>query len=305
MDLSVRIGKLKLKNPVTVASGTFGYAEEYAGLADLKELGAVVTKTITLKPRIGNPLPRATETPSGMLNSIGLENPGLDKFITDKLPFLQKLKIPVIVSIAGDNAREFVALTRRLNGLKGVEALELNLSCPNILSQKKQKSLIAQDKLSTYKMVKRLRKITKLTLIAKLTPNVTDIAEIAKAAKTAGADAVSLVNTYYGMAVDTNTRRSKLGTESGGLSGPAIKPLALSAVRRTFKATKLPIIGMGGIMNWSDAVEFILTGATAVAVGTANFVNPRASTEIIKGLKQYCKQNKIKNLKTLIGSLKV
>jgi dihydroorotate dehydrogenase (NAD+) catalytic subunit len=304
-NLAIKIGELNLKNPVMVASGTFGYAQEYQGLLDLNKLGAVVTKSITLQPRAGNPLPRAVETVGGMLNSIGLEHPGLDIFITEKLPFLEALKIPVIVSIAGNNLSEFAILIRRLNKRKGVDALELNLSCPNVLSGARNKRLMAQDENSTYKIIKRIRQITKLTLIAKLTPNVTDIAEIARAAESAGADALSLVNTYYGAAVNINTRRSRLGSGHGGLSGPAIKPLALYAVQRVFKAVKLPLIGMGGIMDWPDALEFMIAGATAVAVGTANFVNPRAGIEIIKGLKQYLKQNKIKNLKTLIGSLKI
>jgi dihydroorotate dehydrogenase (NAD+) catalytic subunit len=308
VNLSVNIGKLKLKNPVTVASGTFGYAEEFKDFIDLKKLGAIVTKTITLKPRQGNPPPRTCETPSGLLNSIGLENPGLEVFIEEKLAFLRRLAVPIIISISSeDDPDEFIALARRIDRIREISAIELNISCPNIkgIRVKGQGlSLIAQDPKATYDVVKAVRKATSKTLITKLSPNVTDIVEIAVAAERAGSDAVSLINTLVGMGIDTQTRRPKIASVTAGLSGPGIRPIALRMVWEVFQKIKIPIIGMGGIMDASSALEFIIAGATAVAVGTANFVNPRASVEILEGLKQYLQQNKFKSVKELIGSLK-
>jgi len=305
--LSVKIGKLKLKNPVMVASGTFGYAEEFRGFMDLKKLGAIITKTVTLKPRSGNLPPRTCETPAGMLNSIGLENPGLEVFIQEKLPIFSKIGVPIIVSIASeDDPREFVALARRLEKIKEVAAVELNISCPNVKSHKsgiRSRKLISQDPQATYNLVKTVRKVTSKTIITKLSPNVTDIIEIAKAAEDGRADAVSLVNTLYGMSIDINTGRSKLGNIIGGLSGPAIKPVALRMVWEVYKNVKIPIIGMGGIMNTQDALEFMIAGASAVSIGTANFIHPGVSVEIIDGIKHYLDQNKIKHLRQLIGSI--
>jgi len=299
--LSVNIGKIKLQNPVMVASGTFGYAEEFCDFMDLKKLGAIVTKTITLKPRSGNIPARTCETPAGMLNSIGLENPGLEVFIKEKLPILKKIGIPIIVSIASeDDPREFVALARRLEKIKEVAAVELNISCPNVKNSK----LISQDPKATYNLVKAVRRVTQKTLITKLSPNVTDITEIAKVTKQAGTDAVSLVNTFYGMSIDIDNRRPKLGNIIGGLSGPAIRPLAVRMVWEVYKNVKISIIGMGGIMSTDDALEFLIGGANAVSIGTANFVNPKASIEIIQGLKDYLTKNKIKDINSLIGSLK-
>lgn len=301
VSLGVKIGKLKLKNPVMVASGTFGM--EYGELTDINKLGAYVAKTITLKARSGNPPPRVIETPSGMLNSIGLENKGLDDFIKNKIPELGKLKIPVIASIAGDDADEFAALAKGLSRTKRVAALEINLSCPNV-KHGKRNHLIAQDETATGEIIEAVRKATTLTVIAKLSPNVTDITKIAAAAEDSGADALTLVNTLIGMAVDIGTRRPLLGNITGGLSGPAIKPVALRMVREVYKSVKIPIIGSGGIMDWRDAVEFMLCGASAIQVGTANFVNPAASTDIIKGIKEYMSGNSIKETKQLIGALK-
>jgi dihydroorotate dehydrogenase (NAD+) catalytic subunit len=307
--ISVTIGKLKLKNPVMVASGTFGWLEELDGLMDSKKLGAIVTKTITLKPRPGNPSPRTCETPCGMLNSIGLENPGLEVFIDEKLPALVKIGIPIIVSIASEGGPgEFVELARRLDKIKEVSAIELNISCPNIKSSKLQapsSKLIAQDPKATYNLVRQVRKTTKKTLITKLSPNVTDITEIAKAAEAAGSDAVSLINTIPGMSVDVQTRKPKIATVTGGLSGPAIRPIALRMVWEVYQKIKIPIIGMGGIMDTSSALEFFMAGATAISIGTANFINPKISIEIVEGLKKYLLKNKIKNIQTLIGSLKI
>jgi dihydroorotate dehydrogenase (NAD+) catalytic subunit len=299
--LAINIGKLKLKNPVMVASGTFGYAEEFRDLLDLKQLGAIVIKTITLKPRQGNQPPRTCETPAGMLNSIGLENPGIEGFIRDKLPPLLKIGIPIVVSISSENnPEEFIPLAKRLDKINKIAAIELNISCPNISRTR----LISQDREATYNLVKKVRKFTPKTLITKLSPNVTDITEIAKAAKDAGTDAISLVNTFYGMSIDVNTQKPKLGSAIGGLSGPAIKPMALRMVWEVYKKVKIPIVGMGGIINAQDALEFIIAGATAVSIGTANFVNPKLSMEVIKGLKDYLIKNKIKDINSLRGSLK-
>ncbi|MCX5667876.1 MAG: dihydroorotate dehydrogenase, partial [Candidatus Omnitrophica bacterium] len=301
MNLAVTIGKLRLKNPVMAASGTFGL--EYGELIDINSLGAYITKTITLNARIGNPPPRVCETPSGMLNSIGLENGGLDDFMKNKIPGLARLKIPLIASIAGDDAAEFKELTKSLSKIKKIAALEINLSCPNV-KHGKRSFLIAQDEGATYEIIEAVRSRTALTVIAKLSPNVTDIERIAKAAERAGADAVSLINTLVGMAVDIATRRPILGNVTGGLSGPAIKPVALCMVREAYNNTKIPVVGIGGIMDYKDAVEFMLCGATAIQVGTANFVNPAASAEIICGIKNYMAKNRIKEIKELIGALK-
>lgn len=307
-SLEVKIGRLRLKNPVMVASGTFGYAEEFKGFVDLKKIGAIVTKTITLNPRKGNPPPRTCETAAGMLNSIGLENPGVEIFIKEKLPFLRQTGVPIIISIASEgDPKEFIELSQRLDSLKEVSAIELNISCPNIKPQAtshKSQGLISQDPHATYEVVKGVRKVTRKTLITKLSPNVTDIAEIARAAESAGTDAISLVNTFYGMSIDVATKMPKLGNVIGGLSGPAIKPLALFMVREVYQKTRLPIIGMGGIMNVYDALEFFITGATAVSIGTANFINPKITVEIIEGVELYLRKNKINNIASLIGSIK-
>lgn len=300
VNLSVKIGKLKLKNPVIAASGTFG--DEYSALVNIKALGAIVAKTVTLRPQAGNPPPRVVETPSGMLNAIGLENKGLDYFVKEKLPLLKKFSVPIIASISGDDEEEFAELARHLTRIKGIDAVELNLSCPNIRHGPRD-CLIAQDEEATHRIVKAARKSTSLTLIAKLSPNVTDITKIAKAAETAGADAVSLVNTFIGMAVDIEAKRPVLGNITGGLSGPAIKPLALRMVWEVYKKSAIPVIGMGGIMDYRDAIEFMLAGASAIQVGTANFVNPKAPVEIISGIKKYLKNNKIRSVNELIGNI--
>jgi len=300
--LNVTVGKLKLKNPVIVASGTWG--EEYESLMNASRLGAIVAKTVTLKPRMGNPPPRIVETAAGMLNSIGLENKGIEDFLKNKLPKLKRFNIPIIASVAGDDASEFRELARILDKAKDVDALELNLSCPNIKYGLKE-GLIAQDAAATHEVVKAVRGVTRSTVIAKLSPNVTDIGKIAKAAEDAGADAVSLVNTFLGMAVDIDTKRPVLGNVTGGLSGPAIKPIALRMVREVHNKVDIPIIGIGGIMDYKDAVEFFLCGATAIQVGTANFVDPKAALGIIDGLKKYLSQNRISDMRKLIGRLKI
>ncbi|MFH1094561.1 MAG: dihydroorotate dehydrogenase [Candidatus Omnitrophota bacterium] len=309
MDLSINLGRLKLKNPVTVASGTFGYAEEFKDLVKLNALGAIITKTITKEPRLGNAAPRLAETCSGMLNAIGLQNEGLDNFLKVKLPKLEKIGTKIIVSVSANSASEFIYCVKKLEDC-GVEAIELNLSCPNIKYAKLKKSnkakakIFAQDADDTYALVNAVAKKTDAVLIAKLSPNVTDIAEIAIAAEKAGADALSLVNTISAMAIDIDTGKPKLANVSGGLSGPAIKPIAVKMVYDVYKAVRIPIIGMGGIMNADDAIEFMIAGATAVSVGTANFVNPRVSMEVIEGIRNYCKKKKLKNLKQLTGTLR-
>lgn len=300
-NLEVKIGKLKLKNPVMVASGTFGYGVEFEGIADIEELGAIVTKTITLNARVGNKPPRVIEAPSGMLNSIGLENPGIDRFIIDKLPSLLEFKGPIIASIAGESVEEYKELAQKLDKVKGVAAIEINISCPNIRTSK----LFAQSETSTEEVVKAVRGATGKTIITKLSPNVTDIVPIAKAAENAGSDALSLINTIRAMVVDIEKKVSRLGDITGGLSGPAVKPIALFMVWKVYNRVKIPVIGMGGIMSWQDAIEFILCGSTAVAVGTANFVNPNAAAEIVKGIKKYLQKEKINDINDFIGNLKI
>ena len=308
-NLSINIGRLKLKNPVMVASGTFGYAEEFSDFLDLRKLGAIVTKTITLRPRRGNLPPRTCETPAGMLNSIGLENPGLEIFLEEKLPLLKKYDVPIIVSIASeDDPREFIELASRINRIKDIAALELNISCPNIKKKNTKgeiKNLIAQDARATYKLVKAVRGKTKKVIITKLSPNVTSIVEIALAAQDAGSDAVSLINTLIGMSIDVEGRKPKIAAATAGLSGPAIRPVAVRMVWEVYQKVKIPIIGMGGIIDTSSALEFFLAGASAISLGTANFVNPGVSGEIISGLKEYLSKNKIKGIKQLIGKIKL
>lgn len=303
VNLAVKIGKLKLKNPVMVASGTFGYAKEFEDFIKLKKLGAIVTKTITLNPRQGNLPPRTCETPAGMLNSIGLENPGWEVFLKDKLPFLKKLGLPLIVSIASEGGpKEFVELARRISKISAVSALELNISCPNVVGQKR---LISQDPKATYQIVKAVRQVTSQTLITKLSPNVTCISAVAQAAEEAGSDAISLINTLSGMSIDLERRKPKLAAITGGLSGPAIRPVAIKMVWEVYNKIKIPIIGMGGIIDTSSALEFFIAGATAVSIGTANFIDPGVSVEIISGLQEYLKRNKISGIEKLTGSLKI
>lgn len=286
-----------------VASGTFGYAEEFSAFADLKKLGAVVTKTITLKPRQGNPPPRTCETPAGMLNSIGLENPGWDVFIREKLPVLRGIGIPVILSIASEaGPQEFAELAAKADKVKDISAVELNISCPNVRGKP---NLISQDSKSTYAVVKMVRKVTRKSIITKLSPNVTRITDIAEAAQDAGSDALSLINTLTGMSINPQTRKPRISMGVAGLSGPAIKPVAVRMVWEVYQKARIPIIGMGGIMNTQDALEFFIAGASAVSVGTANFINPGVSIELVAGIQKYLAVNKIKNIKELTGSLKI
>jgi dihydroorotate dehydrogenase (NAD+) catalytic subunit len=304
MNLKVKIGKTIFKNPVWVASGTFGYGEEFEGLVDLREVGAILTKTVTLRKREGNPPPRLVETPSGLLNSIGLENKGIDYFKKEKYPFLKKIGTRVIVSIAGENKKEFTACAEKLSGKDEPDAIEINLSCPNVTHSGTKYSLMAQDPKTTESIIKSVRKKTKSTLIAKLTPNVTDITEIALAAEAAGADAVSLVNTYMGMMVDAEKMEPMLGNVVGGLSGPAIKPMALKAVRDVYGSVSIPVIGIGGIMTGADVAEFMLVGASAVQVGTANLADPAAYNRILREFKEYLDRQGILKAKNLTGKLR-
>ena len=301
MNISVKIRNVNFKNPVTVASGTFGHAEKYYNLEEVKKLGALVPKTVTLHPRAGNPPPRIVETPSGMLNAIGIENPGADGFIEKKLPAFAAIGIPLIISILGNSDEEFIQLVEKFNQAQGVSALELNLSCPNL----KHKVLVSQDPEATLRVVKKVKAISKYPVIAKLSPNVTDVAAIAAAAEQAGADALSLINTFSAMAINIKTRTSVLGNFTGGLSGPAIKPIALRMVYEVAAKVKIPVVAMGGIMNATDALEFMMAGASMVAVGTANFVNPRAPVEVLEGIKAYMKRHKFGDIKEIVGSLKV
>lgn len=299
MNLTVKIGKTIFANPVTVASGTFGHSERYYDLEEVKKLGAITPKTVTLYSQEGNPPPRIVETPSGMLNAIGIENPGADGFIERKLPALRKIGLPLIISVLGHTDKEFQILTKKFNAVQGVDALELNLSCPNL----GKKSLVAQDPKATYRLVKAVKKICRYPVIAKLSPNVTDIAVIAEAAEEAGADGLSLINTFTGMVINVKSRASVLGNVTGGLSGPAIRPAAVYMVYKTAQKVKIPIIAMGGIMTADDALQYIIAGATMVAVGTANFINPRAPLEVLEGIKEYMRENRIKDIKKIINSI--
>ena len=286
-----------------LASGTCGYGEQYSELMDLDELGAVITKTITLHPQLGNAPPRTVETPSGMLNAIGLQNVGIEQFLYDTFPKLKKLTYaPVIVSIGGKTVQEFINLTEILNNVKEIAAIEVNISCPNI--KMKNGCMFAQDAKSTHEVTKKVSSLAKHPVIVKLSPNVTDIGEIAKAAEEGGADVISLVNTFSGMLIDIDSRRPKLANVTGGLSGPAIKPLALKLVWEAANSVKIPVIGMGGIMNYQDALEYMIAGASAVVIGTANFIDPQTYKKVIKGIEQYMKKYKVKNLSSLIGSLR-
>ena len=300
--LEVPIGGLKLKNPVLVASGTFGYGDEFRDYVDTDKLGGIITKTITKERREGNRPPRIYETVGGMLNSIGLQNEGLEDFIHHKLKIYRGLQTKIIVSVGGETNEEYVEIVRELSVFKEVSAFELNISCPNIVYNDK---IISHDEQLTHQLVKDVRRATSLPLIVKLSPNVCDITRIAKAAQEGGADAISLINTLLAMAIDVKTRSSVLGNITGGLSGPAIKPVALRMVWQVHNAVSLPIIGMGGIMDARDALEFIIAGASAVAVGTANFVNPKTSLEVLEGIESYLSKNNFKDINDLVGSLNV
>jgi dihydroorotate dehydrogenase (NAD+) catalytic subunit len=288
-----------MQNPVLSASGTFGYAQEFERYLDLNRMGAIVVKTITRRPRPGNPPPRIVETPAGMLNAIGLQNVGIEAFIAEKLPYLRRLAPPLIVNVAGESIEDFRELTKRIGDQEGVAGIELNISCPNVAGGLD----FSTDPALAHRVVKAAREVTALPLIPKLSPNVTDITAIARAVAEAGADAVSLINTLVGMAIDVRTRRPRIANGTGGLSGPAIRPVAVRMVWQVARAVKLPIIGMGGIVTADDAVEFLLAGATAVAVGTASFLDPGAAVQVIDGLDRYCASQGVGQIRTLVGAL--
>jgi len=295
-DISVKIGRLSLQNPVIAASGTFGYGLEFTPFLDLDRLGGFATKGLSLRPRLGNPVPRVIETDSGMLNAIGLENVGLEKFKNEKIPLLEKYKTCLICNFFGDTVEEYREMAGALSLLERVDALEMNISCPNVEAGGVQFSSSPEV---VEKVVGAVRQATEKFLIVKLSPNVTDITEIARAAEAAGADAVSLINTVIGMVMNVKTRQPYLANKTGGLSGPAIKPIALHMVHQTAKAVSIPVIGMGGIKSAEDALEFLLAGAQAIQVGTANFVDPAATIKIIDGLMEWCVRHGIQNLDEL------
>ena len=292
-----------MKNPVMTSSGTFGYGKEYSRFYDLNKLGALVTKSVTLKPKRGNPPPRVVETQAGMLNSIGLENSGIDVFLEEAIPFLNQYQTPVIVNISENCVDDFAEAAKKLS-VKRVSGLEINVSCPNVEGEG---MVFGTDAKATYDVVQAVREVTDKTLIVKLTPNVTDIVKIAEAAYNAKADALSMINTVSGMAIDIKTRKPKVhggGSGMAGLSGPCIKPVGVRCVNQVYESRiPLPIIGIGGITDWEDAIEYILAGATAVAVGTANFINPSAPIEIIKGIEDYMRENKIEDINDLVGKV--
>ncbi len=302
LDIKSDIGGIILKNPVMTASGTFGYGREFEAFADLNRLGGIIVKGLSLTPSKGNPPPRIIETPCGMLNAIGLENIGLDAFLKDKLPFLRRLNTPTFVNIYGNTIEQYAELAARLNDVEGVAGIEVNISCPNV---KAGGIAFGTDAQAAYNVVKAVRDSTRLPAIVKLSPNVTDITVIAKSAEDAGADAISLINTLTGMAVDLRTRRPHLANITGGLSGPAIKPVALRMVWQTVQTVNIPVIGIGGIISTDDALEFLVVGAAAVQIGTANFINPHIAIDVIDGIVKYMQENKIRNITELIGTLKI
>lgn len=291
LNTEVKIGALTLKNPVMTASGTFGFGREYGEYYDLNRLGAVVVKGLTLKPREGNPSPRIAETPAGILNSVGLQNPGVEVFLAEELPYLRQYDTAVIANIAGNTVEEYCQMAEILGSM--VDAIELNISCPNV---KEGGVAFGTKCASVYQITKDVKRHCRVPLIVKLSPNVTDIVEIALAAQEAGADALSLINTLLGMSIDIHSGRPVLANVVGGLSGPAVKPVAVRMVYQTARAVNIPIIGMGGISSWQDAVEFLLAGADAVAVGTYNFVNPYGVIEVKEGIEGYMRQKNITNI---------
>ncbi|MFH1613221.1 MAG: dihydroorotate dehydrogenase [bacterium] len=297
-NLITKLGKIILPNPIMNASGTYDLEETSCKI--IPKLGAFVTKTITLKPCEGNLPPRIIEQEQGLLNSIGLQNPGIEVFLEKKLPSLQKLNSKIIVSIAGKNLEEYVDLSKILDKIPGIIGLEINISCPNV----KSGTIWAESPNKVYDLISKIRKSTSLFIITKFSPNVTDIKLIAKKAEQAGTDAISLINTIKGMAINLTTKKAVFDKKIGGLSGHCIKPIALRLVWEVFSVVKVPIIGMGGIMNTEDALEFILAGASSLAIGTANFINPNTMLDIIKGIEKYLNKNKIKNIQELIGTLK-
>jgi dihydroorotate dehydrogenase (NAD+) catalytic subunit len=300
--LQVSLGPLKLQNPVIAASGTFGYGEEYASLIPVNRLGAIVTKGLSLEPKKGNPPPRVAETPAGMLNAIGLENVGLKVFLREKLPQLRKLRCPILVNIFGNTLEEYAEIARRTGDVEGISGLEVNISCPNL---KAGGSIFAADPRSVFQVTSRIRQITSAFIMMKLSPNVADIGKIAQAAEEGGANAISLINTLVGLAIDIHNRTPILGNITGGLSGPAIKPVGLAMVWKAAQAVRVPVVGMGGIVTAEDALEYLIAGATAVEVGCAHFVDPRAPLKIIEGIQRYLQTHHLSDVPSIVGSLRL
>jgi len=301
-NIHVNIGGIELRNPVMTASGTFGYGREFEKLIDLNRLGAIIVKGLSLEPSGGNPPPRIVETPCGMLNAIGLENVGLAAFVKEKLPFLKRLETPIFVNIYGKSVVEYAELAARLNDIEDVSGIEVNISCPNVKSGGLAFGAYPD---SASEVVNAIRDKTEKPMMVKLSPNVTDITQIAQSVEAAGADSISLINTLTGMVIDIETRRPKLANITGGLSGPAIKPVALRMVWQVAQNVKIPVIGIGGIMTAKDALEFLIAGAVAVQIGTANFINPHATIDIIEGIEAFLIERQIDNLTDIIGTLEV
>jgi len=301
-DLKTDIGGIELENPVMAASGTFGYAMEFEELVDLNRLGGIIVKGLSLEPSMGNKPPRIVETACGMLNAIGLENVGIEAFVKEKLPFLKKLSTPVFTNIYGKSISDYALLAERIDELKEIAGIEVNISCPNVKAGGLAFGVVPE---TAAEVVGAVRKKTSKPLIVKLSPNVTDITQIARAVENAGADSLSLINTITGMSIDIENRRPKLANITGGLSGPAIKPVALRMVWQVAQSVKIPVIGVGGIMSAQDALEFLIAGAAAVQVGTANFVNPHATIDIIEGIEGFLREKKISSVKDIIGTLEI
>ena len=299
-DLSVNIGNLKLSNPVMTASGTFGYGKEFEDFVDLEKIGGIIVKGTTLHRREGNPYPRMAETPMGMLNAVGLQNKGVDYFISEIYPQIKDVRTNMIVNVSGSAIEDYVQTAEKINALDSIPAIELNISCPNVKQGGMAFGVTAKG---ASEVVKAVREVYKKTLIVKLSPNVTDITEIARAVEGAGADSVSLINTLLGMAIDAEKRRPILSTITGGMSGAAVKPIALRMVWQVSKAVKIPVIGLGGIMNWKDAVEFLLAGASAIQIGTANFIDPAITVKVSEGINDYLDRHEFTSVKDIIGGL--
>jgi len=300
VDLSIKIHELEFKNPVTTASGTFGYGEEFTDFFDMGRLGGIFIKGLTLKNRDGNAYPRMAETASGMLNAVGLQNKGIEHFIENIYPRIKDFDTHIIANVNGSTVEEYVELTERINELDCITAMELNISCPNV---KEGGMAFGVSCPSAIAVTEAVRKVYGKTLIVKLSPNVTDIAEMARAVEGAGADSISLVNTFLGMAIDAESRKPLLSTITGGLSGPCIKPIALRMVWQVYHAVKIPVFGMGGIMNATDAIEFILAGSSAIQVGTANFIDPEIPVKIVQGIEEYMQRHGVKEVKEMVGGM--
>ena len=302
VDLSVALGKMQLKNPVMTASGTFGYGTEYADFMDVSRIGGIIVKGTTLRDRQGNPYPRMAETPAGMLNAVGLQNKGVDYFIEHIYPTVKNIGTDIFVNVSGSTVEDYIETAERLNELDKIPGIELNISCPNV---KEGGMAFGTSCPSAAQVVKAVRRVYKNELMVKLSPNVTNISEIALAVEAQGADSISLINTLLGMAIDAEKRRPVLSTVTGGLSGPAVKPVALRMVWQVANAVKVPVVGMGGIMNATDAIEFILAGAAAVQIGTANFIDPQVSEKVLEGIEDYLIRHKINSVKEIIGALEI